>query len=167
MEKIDIRTDTQFARKVIMVAYDYITEGASYRKIAPMYDVSYVTIKSWLDNYLPKIDADLYAEVRKAAESRKEKTIDDAEVRQRVAQAVTLMVQENMTVKQIAEQLGSTEWTIYTDLVRRLPKIRELSSEYYDIVRGVLSNHSMSNSPFLKEVDNLDNEENLEGPSLR
>ena len=161
MEKIDIRKNPEFAQKVINAAYDYLTEGASYRKVAPLYDVSYFTIKSWFDKYLSQIDSRLYAEVKKMAESRTEKTVDDPEVRERVAKAVALIVQRNLTVKEIASELGESEWTVYLDLVRRLPKISELSSEYYDAVKATLSNHSMINSPYLKKEEVKQEEEEV------
>ena len=154
MQKIDLAENPTFAKKVVEAAYDYLTEGASYRNVAPSYGVSYVTIKSWLDKYLPQIDADLCKLVRTAAESRKEKTVDDPEVRERVSKAVALMVNGNLTVVQIAEALETTEWVIYNDLVRRLPQIKGLGDSYYQAVRETLSNHSMVNSPNWQKAHN-------------
>lgn len=153
MEKIIINENPVFAKRVVSAAYDYLAQGASYRKVAPLYKVSYVTIKSWFDKYLFQIDRELYGLIKAAAEFRAEKTISNPEVLNRVSKAVALMIKEDKTIKQIAEELGSTEWTIYGDLVRRLPAIKSLGDEYYESVREALSRHSINNSPFLKDKE--------------
>lgn len=150
MEKIDFTNDN-YAQKVISAAYDYLAEGSSFRKVAPLYGVSAVTIKYWMDKFLPQISLELYHKVRQSAEDRKEKTIADPEILERVSKAVTYIMEKDMTIKEIAEQLGTTEWTIYGDLVRRLPAIKSLGEQYYIKVRERLTTHSINNSPFLQE----------------
>ncbi|MBE6155179.1 MAG: hypothetical protein E7164_00275 [Firmicutes bacterium] len=150
MQKIDIYNDETFAKKVISAAYDYLAEGASYRKVAPLYNTSYVTIKSWFDKYLSQLDPELYREVRTEAEERREKTIDDPEVRKRIAKAIAYITENDYTIAQIASKLEVGSWTIYIDLVKRLPKIKDLSDQYYESVRKALTNHSIANSPMLK-----------------
>jgi len=153
MEKIIIEENPNFAKRVVDAAYDYLGEGASYRKVAPLYDVSYVTIKSWFDKYLSQIDSNLYELVRESAESRQEKTISNPDVLKRISTAVVLITEEDKTIKEIADELDSSEWTIYNDLVKRLQAVKSLGDQYYGPVREALSRHSINNSPYLKKAN--------------
>ena len=128
----------------------YIYEDYSLRKLAEVYGVSHYTVK----NIMLKcrdFNLDLYDKLMESFSEKKEKTLKDESVRIRVLSAVKILLADDKTVKEIADILGSTEFTIYRDLTVRFPKINKyieskLSDEYFILVKERLRKHSIDNN---------------------
>ena len=109
---------------------DMYLSGMSYRQIAKVVGQSYVTVRDNLTVKIRYIAPNKYMEVMEKIEENKEKSIEDASVRERVLEAYRLLTTENKTVIEIADILGTTEFTIYRDLTNRLNEINERTSKY-------------------------------------
>ena len=59
-------------------------------------------------------------------------------IEQRAIASASLLIKRNMTIREIADQVGYSKSTIHKDLVDRLPKI---DYELYKNVRQVLDEH--------------------------
>ena len=144
-EIIDFENDKEFRKIILNQAYDYLSEGASYRKVAPKYGISHVSLRYRFLKYLEKVDPVIAQLVFEKSDKKKKKSIDDSEVRERVSKAFTLMLVEDLTINQIAEKLESTPFTIYRDLLVRLPKLKEISEKDYQKLKEKLAEHSINN----------------------
>lgn len=134
----------------------YLEGGKSLREIAKETGQSHVTVRRNLLVKLKEYNRALALEAVEKLESNTEKTVNDEEISKRVLEAYDLLVNKNMTIVQIAEALGSTEFTIYRDLKRRLPMMMKLfpkivKQEMVDNVEKILAQHSIDNSPIIKK----------------
>lgn len=134
----------------------YLEDGKSLREIAKETGQSHVTVRRNLLVKLKEYNRALALEAVEKLESNTEKTVNDEEISKRVLEAYDLLVNKNMTMVQIAEALGSTEFTIYRDLKRRLPMMMKIfpkivKQEMVDNVEKILAQHSIDNSPIIKK----------------
>ena len=135
---------------------DMYLSGMSYRQIAKVVGQSYVTVRDNITVKIKNIAPKKYEEVMKKIEENKEKSIDDALVRERILEAYRLLVAENKTVIEIADILGTTEFTIYRDLTKRLKELNSIapeivSDEMLTKVASTLKKHSSDNITEAKE----------------
>jgi len=121
---------------------DYIIENkSSTRKTAEHFNVSNATVSDYMNNRLRIISSDKYKQVKEILKNNKPKTVDDKQVKTRVLKAYELL-KNGLTINEIADLLGETEFTIYRDISTRLKKI--LPEEYED-AKIILEEHSLSN----------------------
>ncbi len=135
---------------------DMYLSGMSYRQIAKVVGQSYVTVRNNITVKIKNIAPKKYEEVMKKIEENKEKSIDDALVRERILEAYRLLVAENKTVIEIVDILGTTEFTIYRDLTKRLKELNSIapeivSDEMLTKVASTLKKHSSDNITEAKE----------------
>ena len=150
---INSENEEEFKKSLLNQAYDYLSEGASYRKVAPKYGISHVTLRDRFLKYLKNTDPIIAQLVFEKSDERKEKSIDDPKVRERVAKAFTLMLVEDLTITQIADKLGSTPFTIYRDLLVRLPKLKNISEQDFKRLKEKLTEHSLNNLNNVKQYN--------------
>ncbi len=150
---INSENEEEFKKSLLNQAYDYLSEGASYRKVAPKYGISHVTLRDRFLKYLKNTDPIIAQLVFEKSDERKEKSIDDPKVRERVAKAFTLMLVEDLTITQIADKLGSTPFTIYRDLLVRLPKLKNISEQDFQRLKEKLTEHSLNNLNNVKQYN--------------
>lgn len=141
---------------VLRQAQMYLGGGKSLREIAKETGQSHVTVRRNLLVKLKEYNLALALEAEEKLDSNKEKTVNDEEISKRVLAAYDLLVNKNMAINEIAESLGSTEFTIYRDLKKRLPMILKISpklvtQEMVDNVEKTLAQHSIDNSPMIKK----------------
>lgn len=132
---------------IIKIAEHFLTSDLSLRSFASLYcHFSYITLRDKFLKILPMYSKDLYEKVKGKLQSKNTKNInEDIESIQRVIAAVTLLLEDNLTVSQIAERLNSTEMTIYRDLTVRLMQIENLDVNLKKQVLERLQDHSRAN----------------------
>ena len=86
---------------------DMYLSGMSYRQIAKVVGQSYVTVRDNLTVKIRYIAPNKYMEVMEKIEENKEKSIEDASVRERVLEAYRLLTTENKTVIVISHRLAN------------------------------------------------------------
>ena len=91
---------------------DMYLRGMSYRQIAKIVGQSHVTVRTNITERLKKVAPEKYYEVLEKIEENTEKTVKDSEVRERILTSYKLLT-ENKTIVDIANILGTTEFTIY------------------------------------------------------
>ena len=116
-------------KEFLLKQADMYLSGMSYRQIAKVVGQSYVTVRDNITVKIRYIAPKKYEEVMKKIEENKEKSIDDALVRERILEAYRLLITENKTVIEIADILGATEFTIYRDLTKRLKELNNIAPE--------------------------------------
>ena len=151
-------------KQYIINQADMYLSGMSYRQIAKEVGQSHVTVRTNIIERLRKIDLEKYYKVLEKVEENTEKTVNDSEVRKQILTSYKLLTEENKTIIEIANILGTTEFTIYRDLTKRLKELNEIApdivqSEMVKRVERILkepSHHGYFNleSLFDKELDN-------------
>ena len=151
-------------KQYIINQADMYLSGMSYRQIAKEVGQSHVTVRTNIIERLRKINLEKYYKVLEKVEENKEKTVNDSEVRKRILTSYKLLTEENKTIIEIANILGTTEFTIYRDLTKRLKELNEIApdivqSEMVKRVERILKEHSHHGyfnleSLFDKELDN-------------
>ena len=121
---------------------DMYLSGMSYRQIAKIVGQSHVTVRTNITERLKKVAPEKYYEVLENTE----KTVKDCEVRERILTSYKLLT-ENKTIVDIANILGTTEFTIYRDLTKRLIELSEIApeivtEEMVKIAERILKEHS-------------------------
>lgn len=130
--------------------------GGSLRQIANATGVSHVTVKRNFDVKLQYYNLETYYKVQEKLIDNRPATIDDEKVIKRVMEAYELLVNQDKTVIEIADSLGTTPFTIYRDLTKRLAMLKEIApklvtEEMLVNVSEALSRHSVNNSPMIKK----------------
>lgn len=143
-------TEQQIEELVLSQAKMYLGGGKSLREIAKLTNQSHVTVKRNFDVRLKDINLTLYLKVQEKLADNREDTVEDEKISARVLTAYNLFVNENKTIIEIAEELGSTEFTIYRDLTKRLVLMVKIAPqlvtiEMVDNVKNVLRQHSLDN----------------------
>lgn len=143
-------TEQQIEELVLSQAKMYLGGGKSLREIAKLTNQSHVTVKRNFDVRLKDINLTLYLKVQEKLADNREDTVEDEKISARVLTAYNLLVNENKTIIEIAEELGSTEFTIYRDLTKRLVLMVKIAPqlvtiEMVDNVKNVLRQHSLDN----------------------
>ncbi len=147
-----------FEKEFILKQADLYLSGLSLREISKSSKQSHVTVRNNLTKRLKEVNIQKYYEVLDKIDSNKVKSINDIVVIERVLKAYELLVNYDYNVKEIAEVLNSTEFTIYRDLTNRLVLLNNLypdviSREMLERVALVLARHSMENSPMIDKSD--------------
>ncbi len=147
-----------FEKEFILKQADLYLSGLSLRDISKSSKQSHVTVRNNLTKRLKEVNIQKYYEVLDKIDSNKVKSINDIVVVERVLKAYELLVNYDYNVKEIAEVLNSTEFTIYRDLTNRLVLLNNLypdviSREMLERVALVLARHSMENSPMIDKSD--------------
>lgn len=147
-----------FEKEFILKQADLYLSGLSLREISKSSKQSHVTVRNNLTKRLKEVNTQKYYEVLDKIDSNKVKSINDIVVVERVLKAYELLVNYDYNVKEIAEVLNSTEFTIYRDLTNRLVLLNNLypdviSREMLERVALVLARHSMENSPMIDKSD--------------
>ena len=90
---------------------------------------SHVTLLEKFLNVLPFVDKEMAEKVKEKLESKRAKNInDDYEAKIRTLSAIKMLMERNLTVKEIAEELNTTEMIIYRDLTKRALIMEEIDS---------------------------------------
>ena len=90
---------------------------------------SHVTLREKFLNVLPFVDKEMAEKVKEKLESKRAKNInDDYEAKIRTLSAIKMLMERNLTVKEIAEELNTTEMIIYRDLTKRALIMEEIDS---------------------------------------
>lgn len=144
--KID--EDEILKQKVLLIADYVIKTGDSTRKTAKYisdnhFKISNCTVSKYLNELLPKIDAERSEKVKKIIKENTPKTMDTVTVRKRMYESVSLLL-KGYTIKEIASEFGETEWTIYNDIQNRFMKL-ETDEKLKNEVKNVLKKHSIEN----------------------
>ena len=134
----------EFRTEIITQAYEYLMDGSSFRKVAKNHNISHVTLREHFIKYLPEIDYELALCVNEKKDERKEKSIEDPEIKLRVLKAYSLIMGQNMTINDIAQKLNSTPFTIYRDLTSRIHKL-DFNNEDIELLKAKLVEHSRNN----------------------
>ena len=134
---------TEEERQILVIAIaDYIIENkTSTRNTAEYFKISNYTVSDYMNNRLKSLDGLKYRQVQEILKSNKPKTIKDESVENRVLKVLELL-KSGFTVKEIANSLGETEFTIYRDVSKRL---KSLSPEDYIVSKKILEENSMMN----------------------
>lgn len=144
--KID--EDELLKQKVLLIA-DYVIEtGASTRKTAKYisenhFKISNCTVSKYLNELLPKVDAERFKKVKSIIKKNTPETMQTITVRKRMYESVSLLL-KGYTIKEIALELGETEWTVYNDIQNRFMKL-ETDEKLKEDVKKTLKNHSIEN----------------------
>ena len=113
----------------INLVYECIKNGMSTRECAKFLSdkgisISNVTVKDYIER-MKKIDENKYNEMQEIIKDHTPKTIsNDEDVRRRVKNVVVAL-KAGYTFKEIADNLGESEWTIYRDFRNRLNMLTE------------------------------------------
>ncbi len=135
---------------IINAAYLYL-DGLSLREIATKLGFSHVTIKANLDKNLKDLNYELWCEVKEKKEEKlNSDTIDDVNVQKRILLASKLLLDYDKTVLEIAQELNSTEFTIYRDLTKRIVLLSNkypnlISIDTVHLVKNKLNEHKLNN----------------------
>lgn len=136
---------------VIGIAHLYLS-GMSLRKISNTVDGGklHVSIRYDLIKKLKEFDLDLWVKTMNAMEERQPDSLKKDFVKKRVLSVIYEFVKGDKTVKQLAEEFGTTEFVIYRDLTRRAPIINSYLEEpidqnIIDKISEILTLHSENN----------------------
>lgn len=131
---------------IIKIAEYFLVSGLSLRSFANLYCHFSITLRDKFLKVLPIYNKDLYEKVKAKLQSKNTRNInEDIEAIQRVITATTLLLEDNLTVSQIAQQLNSTEMTTYRDLTVRLMQMEGVSTDLKKEVLKRLKDHSRAN----------------------
>lgn len=143
-------SDEELIQEKVKKQAEMYLSGLSLREIAANTEQSHVTIRRNLTVKLKDIDLKLYKQVMNKMEENTPDSISKEEVVERVLAAYNKLILENKTVVEIADELDSTEFTIYRDLTKRLPALKAARPDLVDdkmleLTQEVLKRHSAIN----------------------
>lgn len=132
---------------IVEIATHFLESGLSLRAFASTFcTFSHVTLRSKFYKTLPIVNQPLYEQIKEKLEQNRAKSIDeDPEVRLRTLLAIKYLLEEDLTITEIAERLNSTEFTIYRDLTTRMMNLEELNSETKRQILLKLQDHKRYN----------------------
>ncbi len=132
---------------IVEIATHFLESGLSLRAFASTFcTFSHVTLRSKFYKTLPIVNQSLYEQIKEKLEQNRAKSIDeDPEVRLRTLLAIKYLLEEDLTITEIAERLNSTEFTIYRDLTTRMMNLEELNSETKRQILLKLQDHKRYN----------------------
>ena len=104
--------------KIKEIAEFFLESGLSLRSFCNLYCLfSHVTLREKFLNVLPFVDKEMAEKVKEKLESKRAKNInDDYEAKIRTLSAIKMLMERNLTVKEIDEELNTTEMIIFRDL---------------------------------------------------
>ena len=146
MEKL-YNIDDANTSKIEQIASHFLASNLSLRKFCEMYCLfSHVTLREKFLDVLPFVNKDTYMKVMDKLERKRAKNVkEDYEAKLRVLTAIKLLLEQDLTVPQIANALNSTEMTIYRDLTRRIDLIEEITPDIKKEVLLRLKDHRYFN----------------------
>ena len=132
---------------LIIIAKHFLDSDLSLRSFANLYcHFSYITLRDKFLKILPNFNYFLYKKIVEKLQTKKTKNINsDSEGIKRVLKAVVMLLEEDLTVVEIADALNSTEMTIYRDLTVRLMQIEDIDINLKKQVLERLQEHSRAN----------------------
>ena len=144
----NIKDEEERIRRIMVVYNYYIKTNLSTRKLAEIiseneFKISNVTVNEYLKKAIELISESEKKELQLALEERKNDTIDNPVVRERVLNAAKLYL-DGAYIEDIAEILNSTYFQIYRDLKCRLSKIDDV------LYKKVCKQASINNNVGLK-----------------
>ena len=132
---------------IIKIAEHFLDSNLSLRLFTEAYcHFSYITLRDKFLKILPNYNLSLYKKIVEKLQTKKTKNINsDSEGIKRVLKAVVMLLEEDLTVVEIADALNSTEMTIYRDLTVRLMQIEDIDINLKKQVLEKLQEHSRAN----------------------
>ena len=132
---------------LIIIAKHFLDSDLSLRSFANLYcHFSYITLRDKFLKILPDFNYFLYKKIVEKLQTKKTKNINsDSEGIKRVLKAAVMLLEEDLTVVEIADALNSTEMTIYRDLTVRLMQIEDIDINLKKQVLEKLQEHSRAN----------------------
>ena len=134
------------SQAIVKIAKHFLESGLSLRKFCDAYgSFSYITLREKFLTVLPFVNKEVALLVQEKLEKKRPKKVEeDKEAQERVLKAISLLLEQDMTISQIALELNSTEMTIYRDLTVRLKQL-PISNEIKKEVLMRLREHSLNN----------------------
>ncbi len=139
-------SDEEKKKRILLVA-DYVIENKASTRLTSKYisdnhfPISNVTVHTWLQKNLIKLDPVRYQKVSDILKFNTPASVEDAATKSRVFAAAKCILLD-YTVDETARELSSTRDTIYDDLTTRLPK---LDKKIADDVKKKLQEHKLTN----------------------
>lgn len=132
---------------IVKIALHFVESNLSLRKFANEYcGFSYVTLREKLLDNLPLINEEVGLLVSAVLSKRTARNIiDDEEGKIRVLKAANYLLEQDLTVEEIANVLESTVMTIYRDLTVRLQRLPTVDVTFKKAVLLKLREHSLEN----------------------
>lgn len=139
-------SDEEKKKRILLVA-DYVIENKASTRLTSKFisnnyfPISNVTVHTWLQKNLIKLDPVRYQKVSEILKFNTPASVEDATTKSRVFSAAKCILLD-YTVDETARELESTRDTIYDDLTSRLPK---LDKKIADDVKKKLQEHKLTN----------------------
>ncbi len=139
-------SDEEKKKRILLVA-DYVIENKASTRLTSKFisdnyfPISNVTVHTWLQKNLIKLDPVRYQKVSEILKFNTPASVEDATTKSRVFAAAKCILLD-YTVDETARELESTRDTIYDDLTSRLPK---LDKKIADDVKKKLQEHKLTN----------------------
>ncbi len=139
-------TEEERNERIKMVGEYYVnTPDASVRSTVEHFkkqniNISVFTVSKYIEKY-KKLYPQKAKMVQEVVDSRKPKTVDDNEIKERVLKEAK-MVLEGFTIDQIANLTDTEYWVVYRDLGQRLEKV---DIELYAAVCVIMNQNSLEN----------------------
>ena len=139
-------SDEEKKKRILLVA-DYVIENKASTRLTSKFisdnyfPISNVTVHTWLQKNLIKLDPVRYQKVSDILKFNTPASVEDAATKSRVFAAAKCILLD-YTVDETARELESTRDTIYDDLTSRLPK---LDKKIADDVKKKLQEHKLTN----------------------
>ncbi len=145
----NIKDESERLNRIIEVGEYFLNTGASTREIADYfsknkYSISNKTVYDYIKKY-KEMFQNKVSEIEDKLYSNKEKSIDDAGVRERVL-TVSRLILDGHTKKEVSKILGITIKEVERDINPRLKKISEIDKDYeiyYNAVMNVLKKNQI------------------------
>lgn len=142
----NIKDDDERKNRMFKVYNYFMQTNESTRNIAEYFSknefcISNATVSAYLKNILEYLNEKDKIALIEALNDRKTKSIDDTIIINRVIKVSNLCL-NGYSIDQIKDEINVSYWTVYRDLVLRLPK---LDKEKALIVKEKLKENSLSN----------------------
>lgn len=145
----NLKDDEERFRRMQIIYQRFIQTNESTRQIAKYisnsedynFKISHVTVSKYLKDIRKYLNQDDLEELDRALEDKKEKTIDDPLVKERVLKCAKSCLIGN-TIEETAAMLESTYWQVYRDLQYRL---KQIDNDVYEKVKEKLIENSRLN----------------------
>lgn len=132
---------------IAKIALHFLESGMSLRNFASNYcEFSHVTLRNKFYTILSSTNKELYNHILEKLESKRGKSIEEnSEARLRTLYAIKYLLEEDLTISEIAQRLNSTEFTIYRDLTQRAMQLDEIGKETKKEILMKLQDHKRYN----------------------
>jgi transposase len=133
-------TEQERIERIRKVGEYFLATNASTREIAKHFCetefiISNCTVCMYIHLFM-KMEPEFSDELNAKIYSNARKTIDDPGVKERVVKVTSLFLSGH-NVDQIADETGIDKWTVYRDLIKRLPLLDEsLGKDVREMLRS-------------------------------